>query len=58
MRFHEEIARVEVLPSDLARLVESDVRKDVSQRLKALGFKHVTLDLDGYRTGSMNAMIE
>lgn len=58
VRFHGEIARVEVLPSDLARLVESDVREDVSQRLKALGFKHVTLDLDGYRTGSMNAMSE
>lgn len=58
VRFHGEIARIEVLPSDLARLVELDVREDVNQKLKALGFKYVTLDLDGYRTGSMNAMSE
>ena len=58
VRFHGEIARIEVLPSDLARLVEPGVREGVNQKLKALGFKYVTLDLDGYRTGSMNAMIE
>lgn len=58
VRFHGEVARIEVLPNDLARLVESGVREDVSRKLKALGFKHVTLDLDGYRTGSMNVAIE
>lgn len=58
VRFHGTIARIEVLPSDLARLVEPGVRGDVNQKLKALGFKHVTLDLDGYRAGSMNVVNE
>ena len=58
MRLHGSIARVEVLPSDLARLVDPDIREGASQKLKALGFKYVTLDLDGYKSGSMNVTSE
>ena len=58
VRLHGSIARVEVLPSDLARLVDPDIREGASQKLKALGFKYVTLDLDGYKSGSMNVTSE
>lgn len=52
VRIHGAIARIELLPEEFARLLA--VRETVSTRFKALGFSYVTLDLQGYRTGSMN----
>ncbi|MHB8928537.1 MAG: ATP-dependent sacrificial sulfur transferase LarE [Bacillota bacterium] len=52
VRNHGEIARIEVPSSDLGRLLES--REQVVARFKELGFLYVTMDLQGYRTGSMN----
>ncbi|HEY3417284.1 MAG TPA: ATP-dependent sacrificial sulfur transferase LarE [Armatimonadota bacterium] len=57
VRFHGEVARIEVVPEEIARLVDAAVRDRVVERLKALGFKYVTLDLQGYRTGSMNEVL-
>jgi uncharacterized protein len=54
VRHHETIARVEVLPEDMARLLEPGVREDLVEKIKALGFLYVALDMAGYRTGSMN----
>ena len=54
VRHHGEIARIEVAPSEIARLAQPEVREVVVSRLKALGYKYVTLDLTGYRTGSLN----
>ncbi len=55
VRFHDEkTARIEVGPSELPRLVEPAVRDLVVRHLKEIGFLHITLDLQGYRTGSMN----
>ena len=48
------MARVEVLPEELPRLVREDTRQEVCWTLRELGFAYVTLDLEGYRTGSMN----
>jgi uncharacterized protein len=54
VRHHDTIARIEVGPRDLARLVEPAMRERVVARLRELGFRHVTVDLLGYRSGSLN----
>ncbi|MFA6472079.1 MAG: ATP-dependent sacrificial sulfur transferase LarE [Candidatus Latescibacterota bacterium] len=54
VRHHDEIARVEVVESDIPRLSEPDIRNEIVTRLKEIGYKYITLDLEGYRTGSMN----
>jgi uncharacterized protein len=54
VRHHGAIARVEVLPEELAKLLEAPLRRQVTQALQKIGFQYVTLDLQGYRTGSMN----
>lgn len=52
VRVHGKIARIEVLPEDFPKLIK--IREEISARLKELGFDYVTLDLQGYRTGSLN----
>ena len=54
VRAHGEIARIELLPQDVARAAEPEVRSRIVSDLQKAGFRHVTLDLQGYRTGSMN----
>jgi uncharacterized protein len=54
VRIHGTIARIEVLPAEFSKLMEETTRATVYQTLKNLGFTYVTLDLGGYRTGSMN----
>jgi len=54
VRFHEPVARIEIPQRDMPQLVEAAVRDAVLAELKALGFKYVTVDLQGYRTGSLN----
>ena len=54
VRHHGPIARIEVAPGDFAKLLAPGVREKILARLKALGYLYVTLDLAGYRTGSMN----
>lgn len=52
------IARIEVLPEDFPRLMEEEKRIRIYDYLKSVGFAYVTLDLKGYRTGSMNETID
>ena len=52
LRHHEELARLEVGPEDFEGVLAH--REEITQKLKELGFRYVTLDLEGYRTGSMN----
>ncbi|HEX9122184.1 MAG TPA: ATP-dependent sacrificial sulfur transferase LarE [Actinomycetota bacterium] len=54
VRVHGEVVRIEVELPDLARLAEPGVRERVVEGLKALGYRFVTLDLEGFRSGSMN----
>jgi len=54
VRYHGELARIEVAPKEFDRLLDIDTREAVVQRFKAAGFAYVSLDLQGYRTGSMN----
>lgn len=56
VRLHNNIARIEALPDEFEKLLE--IREDISYRLKNLGFVYVTMDLDGYKTGSMGASLK
>ena len=55
VRHHGKIARIEVLPEEMMKLLEH--RENIHAKLTSLGFKYVTLDLLGYRTGSMNEVL-
>lgn len=54
VRHHGAVARIELPPSDLARMFEGGRAERVAGRIKALGFRYVALDLQGYRSGSLN----
>jgi uncharacterized protein len=54
VRFHDTIARIEVTTADLPRLLEEPVRAEIWQRVRDIGFLHVTADLRGFRSGSLN----
>lgn len=54
VRIHGTIARIELLPQEFPKLMEEAVRERVYQAFRSYGFSYVTLDLQGYRTGSMN----
>ncbi|HRR32547.1 MAG TPA: ATP-dependent sacrificial sulfur transferase LarE [Kiritimatiellia bacterium] len=54
VRHHGDVARIEVPESDLQRLVAFEGRRQLVEAIKAAGFRYVTLDLLGYRMGSMN----
>ena len=57
VRIHGNIARIEILPEDFIRIIQNETRTKIYDELKNLGFSYVTLDLKGYRTGSMNEII-
>lgn len=57
VRVHGTLARIEVLPEELGRLMETSVRQKVTKELSEMGFTYVTMDLKGYRMGSMNETI-
>lgn len=58
VRIHGNIARLEVLPDEITKIVEEDNRTKIANQLKSYGFDYVTLDLLGYRTGSMNETLD
>jgi len=58
VRHHGAVARLEVEPREIARLMKPDVRGAISRGLKKLGYAYVALDLDGYRTGSLNETLK
>jgi uncharacterized protein len=54
VRHHGEVARLEVEPREIARLLEPAMRETVDRELRKLGFRFVTVDLKGFRSGSLN----
>ena len=54
VRHHDKIARIEVERAELPRLFEDEISRDVTDGLRKIGYMYVTVDLLGYRTGSMN----
>lgn len=57
VRHHENLARIELLPTELPRLFADSLNVTVTQKLRDIGFPYVTVDMVGYRTGSMNEVI-
>ena len=58
VRLHGNLARIEVAPEDIPRLVSDEIRNEIYDEFKKIGFLFVTLDLKGYRQGSMNATLK
>lgn len=54
VRHHNSLARIEVLPEDIPRFTDKDMRKKITEKLREIGYIYITLDLTGYRTGSLN----
>ena len=57
VRHHGEIARIEIARDELPRALTLEMAAELSRTFKSLGFKFVTLDLEGFRSGSMNALL-
>ena len=58
VRYHEgDLARVEVPVEEIGRFMEAPIREALTAKLKGLGFKFVTIDTEGFRSGSLNALV-
>jgi uncharacterized protein len=58
VRHHaDELARIELEEPDMVRLFDTDLRRRVTQKFESLGFRFVSLDLQGFRSGSLNVMV-
>ena len=58
VRHHGDVARIEVPAADISRLVDEETSKKVIARMKEAGFTYVTIDLEGFRSGSMNEVLK
>lgn len=54
VRHHDHVARIEVAPSHLTRLLEPQCREEIVHAFRRLGYQHIALDLEGYISGKMN----
>jgi pyridinium-3,5-biscarboxylic acid mononucleotide sulfurtransferase len=57
VRHHGDVARIEIAPEEMPRALDLEMTRKISTAFKKLGFKFVALDLDGYRTGSLNETV-
>ena len=57
VRHHDNIARIELEPADFAAVAEDNTRRAIVQRFRELGYAYVTLDLEGFRSGSLNEVL-
>jgi uncharacterized protein len=57
VRHYQNMARIEILKEELGRLLDGSLREKVVSRLKGIGYRYVTLDLQGFRSGSMNEVL-
>ena len=57
VRHHDTVARIEVEPDGFLALMEESVRKRVAAYFRSIGYSYVTLDLDGFRSGSLNEVL-
>ena len=58
VRFHGEVVRIEIAPEELERALDARMARSFTAIFKPLGFHYVTLDLEGYRQGSLNAALK
>lgn len=57
VRHYQNLARIEVFAEEIGRFMEDGIRERVVSHLKGLGYKYITLDLQGFRSGSMNEVL-
>jgi len=57
VRHHDTIARIEVLPKDIPMLLQNGRRTELVKKFKEIGYKYITIDMEGYRSGSMNEVL-
>ena len=57
VRLHGNLARIEISPDELPRALSQEMAAVIAERLKSAGFAYVTLDLEGYRQGSLNEVL-
>ncbi len=58
VRFHDELVRLEIAPKEMERVLQATMVDNLAKRFRELGFRYVTLDLHGYRTGAMNEILD
>lgn len=58
VRVHEEIVRLEIAPDEMEKALNIKTTESLAEKFRKLGFKYVTLDLQGYRSGAMNEVLE
>ena len=56
-RFHGELVRIEIAPEELPRALDTDMARRLTAIFRQLGYRYVTLDLEGYRQGSLNEVL-
>lgn len=56
VRLHGKIARIELLPADFEKFMQEEIRSKINDEFKRYGFSYVTLDIQGFRSGSMNIL--
>lgn len=57
VRLHGGLARIEILPEQFVQIIQPETRQQITEALKQCGFSYISLDLEGYRSGSMNRTI-
>lgn len=57
VRHHGPLARIELLPEEISRVLDPDLKGKIEKKFKEIGYTYVTLDLTGYRTGSLNEIL-
>jgi len=58
VRAHDNVARIEIAPEELPRALQAEMMATIAGRIRAIGYTYVTLDLEGYRQGSLNAALK
>ena len=58
VRVHDELARIEIAPNEMELVLNVNVTEELAEKFRKLGFKYVTLDLHGYRSGAMNEVLK
>ena len=58
VRIHNMMARIEIMPEEFDKLISEEIRSNIIKSFREYGFDYVTMDLTGYRTGSMNEVLK
>ena len=58
VRHHDQLVRLEIAPAEMDRILKRELFEELAARFRELGFKYVTLDLEGFRSGSMNEVLD